>query len=38
MEIISVGADIADLHSPKERLGLDSFGRVFAIVCKMIEK
>lgn len=38
MEIISVGADIADLHSPKERLGLESFGRVFAIVCKMIEK
>ncbi len=38
MEIISVGADITDLHSPKERLGLDSFGRVFAIVCAMIEK
>ena len=38
MEIISVGADIADLHSPKERLGLDSFGRVFAVVCAMIEK
>ena len=38
MEIISVGADITDLHSPKERLGLDSFGRVFAVVCAMIEK
>ncbi len=38
IEIISIGADIADLHSPKERLGLDSFGRVFAIVKTMIEK
>ena len=38
MEIISVGADITDLHSPKERLGLESFGRVFAVVCRTIEK
>ena len=38
IEIISVGADIADLHSPCERLGLESLGRVFEIVKTMIEK
>lgn len=38
MDIISIGPDIKDLHSPSESLGIGSFDRLYETVLKMLEK
>lgn len=38
MDIISIGPDIKDLHSPSESLGIASFDRFFDAVLKLLEK
>ena len=37
MDIISIGPDIKDLHSPSESLGIGSFDRFYETVLKIIE-
>ena len=37
MDIISIGPDIKDLHSPSESLGIASFDRFFEAVLKILE-
>lgn len=37
MDIISIGPDIKDLHSPSESLGIASFDRFFETVIKILE-
>ena len=36
LEAIAVGCNIHDLHSPRERMELDSFGRIFATLCRFL--
>ncbi len=36
MDIISVGPDMWDIHTPRERLGIDSTARVYDILCNVI--
>ena len=38
MDIISIGPDIRDLHSPDETCSLSSFARMYALVVSMLEK
>lgn len=38
MDIISIGPDIKDLHSPSETLGISSFDRLFETVISMLEQ
>ncbi len=38
MDIISIGPDIKDLHSPSETLGIASFDRLYETVINMLEK
>ena len=36
MDIISVGPDMWDIHTPRERLSIDSTARVYALLCRVI--
>lgn len=36
MDIISCGPLVKDLHSPDERLQLDSFARFFSVICRLL--
>lgn len=38
IDIISIGPEIRDIHTPEERLNLDSFERFWQIVTAMLEK
>lgn len=38
MDIISIGPDIKDLHSPSESLGIASFDRFYETVIKILER
>ena len=38
MDIISVGPDMWDIHTPRERLGIDSTERVYRILRRVVEK
>ena len=38
MDIISIGPDIKDLHSPSESLGIASLDRLYDIVCAILKK
>lgn len=38
LDIISIGPDMKDIHSPCEALDLASFARCFDIVCRLISK
>lgn len=36
MDVISIGPEIVDLHSPSERLSISSLDRLYDIVCEML--
>ncbi|MBR4933451.1 MAG: M20/M25/M40 family metallo-hydrolase, partial [Clostridia bacterium] len=38
MDIISIGPDIKDLHSPSESLGISSLDRLYDIVCEILKR
>lgn len=38
MDIISIGPDIKDLHSPSESLGIASLDRLYDIVCEILKR
>ena len=38
MDMISIGPDIKNLHSPDEVLNVASLSRMYALVCAMLEK
>ncbi len=38
MDIISIGPDIKDLHSPSESLGIASLDRLYDIVCEILDR
>lgn len=38
MDIISIGPDMADIHTPRERLDLASFGRFWNIIAGILKK
>ncbi len=38
MDIISIGPDIKDLHSPSETLGISSLDRLYDIVCEILKR
>ncbi len=38
MDIISIGPDIKDLHSPSESLGISSLDRLYDIVCEILNR
>ncbi len=38
MDIISIGPDMRDIHSPDEALDLSSFAKTWRIVCAMLKK
>lgn len=38
IDVISIGPEIRDIHTPEERLNLDSFERFWQIVTAMLEK
>lgn len=37
MDMISIGPDLYDIHSPKERLNLASFARTYQLVCELLK-
>lgn len=38
MDIITMGPIMEDIHTPQERLNLDSFDRTFALLCAVMEQ
>ena len=38
MDIISVGPDMRDIHTPHERLSLPSVERTYRLLCNVLEK
>ena len=38
MDMISIGPDVKNLHSPDEVLGVSSLARLYRLVCAMLEK
>ncbi len=38
VEMISIGPDMEDIHSPKERLNVDSFLRTYEFVCELVRR
>ena len=38
MDVISVGPDMWDIHTPRERLGIESTARVYALLCRVITR
>ena len=38
MDMISIGADAQNIHTPDERLDLASYGRLWRIVTEMLKK
>lgn len=38
IDVISIGPEIRDIHTPEERLSLDSFERFWQLVTSMLEK
>ncbi len=38
MDIISVGPDMWDIHTPRERLGIASTARLYALLCRVITR
>lgn len=37
-DIISIGADVTDIHSPKESMGIESLGRLYEVVKGILNK
>ena len=38
MDMISIGADMHDVHTPRERMSVSSCDRIWRVLCEMIEK
>jgi dipeptidase D len=38
MDIISVGPDMRDIHTPREMLSIPSVERTYALVCKTLTR
>ena len=38
MDIVTIGPDAEGCHSPSERMNLDSFNRVYALLKKLMER
>jgi di/tripeptidase len=38
MDIISLGPEIRDLHSPSETLNIPTLDRLYGVVCGMLEE
>lgn len=38
IDIVSIGPDMEDIHTPKERLSIESVRRTYAYVCRILEK
>lgn len=38
MDIISVGPDMWDIHTPRERLGIGSTARLYGVLCRVISR
>ena len=38
LDVISIGPDILDIHSPRERLSVESTARIYEFICKLLEE
>ena len=37
LDAVSLGPELHDIHSPRERLGVDSVKRMYALVCEVLK-